>query len=73
MSWCLAIAGLLASPGSPPSAVARVEQVKVTARIIRGAEASNRRKSEHEPNRIRKVREKGPDGRSVELTIFEFE
>ncbi len=73
MTWCLTIAGLLATLGSSPSAVARVEQVKVTARIMRGAEASTRRKSRHQPNRIRKVYEKAPQGGSVELIIFEFE
>jgi hypothetical protein len=75
MGMCLIIAALalFAGPMPPPPAAARVERIQITARIVRGAEASERRRLEHQTNRVRIVVDKQPDGRQVYVTVLDFE
>jgi len=73
MLWIVGMLGLT-NPSNGPSTIAPgAAQVKVSARIVRGAEASEGRTSVHRANRIRKVVEKLPDGRTINLVVFDFE
>jgi hypothetical protein len=73
MLWIVATLGLATLDRPPAAPVSRVEPVVVSARIVRGGEASSRRKMEHPQNRTRAVLEKLPDGREVSLIVFDFE
>jgi hypothetical protein len=56
---------LSAIPAPPSPAVGRIERIKISARFVRGAEASEKRRLEHQANRIRTAVDKLPDGREV--------
>ena len=75
MGMCLVIAALalFAVPMPPSPEAVRGERVEIRARIVRGAEASERRRLEHQTNRVRIVVDKQPDGRQVYVTVLEFE
>jgi hypothetical protein len=59
----------------PPStpAIPKATQVRVSASIVRAAEASARSLSTHRPDRVRAFDEKLSDGHSVRVVILDFE
>jgi hypothetical protein len=73
MFWMVTALTLATPDTGPKTAALRETRVTVSARILRGAEASERQRSEHRPGRVRKVVEKLPDGRTIDLVVFDFE
>jgi hypothetical protein len=73
MFWMVTALTLAIPEAGPKTTASRETQVIVSARILRGAEASERQRSEHRPGRVRKVVEKLPDGRTIDLVVFDFE
>lgn len=73
MFWIVAALALKAASEPPRSAVVCVQSLHVSARILRGVEASASRRTKHQSNRIRTIIEKLPDGREISLTIYDSE
>jgi hypothetical protein len=73
MFWMVAVLSVASPQNAQKGAALRETQVTVSARILRGTEASERQTSEHRPGRVRKVVEKLPDGRTINLVVFDFE
>ena len=73
MVW---IAGALASstlnPPPLPSGTGRT-RIEVHVRLIRGGEASKQVMATRDPQRVRTIVDKLPDGRDVTLVVFDFE
>jgi hypothetical protein len=73
MLWMIATFASSAIRVPPSTGRGPVQRIEVSARIGRGAEASERGKLEHQANRIRTVVDKLPDGREVYVTVLDFE
>ena len=64
---------LASLPDIPPTTARRREQVRVSARIVHGAEGSERLGRAHPAKRTRIVRETVADGRETRLIVFDHE
>jgi hypothetical protein len=73
MFW-IAAAFALSSHNHPPlPSTARGARAEVSARLVRGGEASKAAMARRNPRRIRTIIDRLPDGRDVTLVVFDFE
>lgn len=72
MIWIVALVAIQLPTSLPPTK-AEVQNVQVSARILRGGEASARSAALHHRDRVRRVVETRPDGKKLDLIILDFE
>lgn len=73
MFWIAATIGFALLPGASVTPPQRAETLRVSARVLRSAEANAERLSRHDATRVREVVERLPDGRDIRMVIFDFE
>jgi hypothetical protein len=68
-----AIFSLASLSQAPSTGVSRSEQIRVSARIMRGVTGSERLQNAHPKDRTRVIVEKLADGRESRLIILDYE